>query len=349
MTLNSKRRRVLFHRKFNKLDGGTGGGQMKVRDCFEHVRTAQGFEPKVYFSPDTIWFDNPGNVWQNYRDSEDRINDWKIESDDLLIFAGRDWEILNESERRNPSNPIINIVHPRHTRVEDDRNKFLQYPAIRITKSTLSKKILEDFGVNGPVYIIPDAIDSSLLPLRNENPNIDILIVGLKNPRMAKKLLGKLKWRNFFKGRKLKIVAQLPPKLPTRADFLNLVNRAKIVVYLPLEDKFGSEGFYLPALEGMFLGKFVICPFAVGNVDFCIDRKTCLMPEYKLENILESVEEALGMSQTERDEIIAGAKEITKNHEIDEERKSIIELLNKADVIWNQEISPRRGSEIKKG
>lgn len=333
--INTKRR-VIFHRFFNIYNGGTSGGQLKVRDSFEHIRSSSKFIPKIYFNDGTQWFDNPGNVWHPYRNSEDELRELHFRADDILFLAGTDWMVLDEKIRRQPPVPVLNIAHPRHTSPQDKRNAFLKYPAIRITKSSLSKQILEEYGVNGPVYVIPDAVDPSDFPEINPEPAIDILIVGLKNPGLADSIYKKLKFKNWFKGRKMRIAVQKPPKLPTRLDFLNLMNNAKTVVYLPLEEKFGSEGFYLPAIEGMFLEKLVVCPFAIGNVDFCIDGKTCLMPEYSLKGILESIEKAIAMTEGERNLIIRQAKEITKYHMLEKERESLLELLNNADDIWNQ-------------
>jgi len=329
------KRRVIFHRFFNIYNGGTSGGQIKVRDYFEHLKNSENFTPKVFFNPETIWFDNPGNVWASYRNSKDEIKDWELKEDDILLLAGVDWMILNEKQKLNPPIPVINIAHPRHTRTQDKRNAFLKYPAIRITKSSLSKSILEDYGVNGPVFLIPDAIDSKDIPAPNENPENDILIVGLKNPELAQKIYKALLFLNNFRKKKLVIKVQLPPKLPTRTDFLNLVNNSKTIVFLPLEEKFGSEGFYLPALEAMFMKKLVICPFAIGNTDFCIDGETCIMPKYKYLSILFSIIKALNLTGNKRERLISNAIEITKNHLLENEKKALINLLKQVDTIWN--------------
>ena len=336
MVSESSKRRVIFHRFFNIYNGGTSGGQIKVRDSFEHIRESEKFTPMVYFNPDTKWFDNPGNVWLPYRNSPDRLDEWKLRKSDILFFAGVDWMVLNSSQRNSPPVPIVNIAHPRHTNPTDKRNSYLQHPAIRITKSSLSKKILDEYGVNGPVFVIPDALDPVDIPVPNPHPDLDIVIVGLKNPALAKKIHRRLQWNNLFRRKKLKIAVQTPPKLPTRRDFLNLVNRAKIAVYLPLEEKYGAEGFYLPALEGMFMEKLVICPFAIGNVDFCLKDQTCLMPEYNLKSILHSIKEALNMPDEKRKRLITNAKKITRNHLIETERASLLNLLNRVDDIWYQ-------------
>lgn len=333
MKLN--KRRVVFHRFFNIYNGGTSGGQIKVRDYFEHLKDSEYFLPKVYFNPETRWFDNPGNVWTSYRNTLDELKVWKIQKNDLLFFSGVDWMILDEKQKRFPPVPIVNIAHPRHTRPQDKRNKFLKYPAIRITKSSLSKSILENYGVNGPVFLIPDAIDPKDIPSPKLNPEIDILIVGLKNPELAKKIYKTQLFLNKFRKKKLVIKVQLPPKLPTRTDFLNLVNNSSTIVFLPLEEKFGSEGFYLPALEAMFMKKLVVCPFAIGNIDFCIDGKTCIMPKYNFWSILLSIKKALNLTNFEREQLLSNAFEITKNHLLENEKKALIDLLNQVDTIWN--------------
>lgn len=332
--MSNKKRRVLFHRSWTKFNGGTSGGQLKVRDAFEHFRESAIFEPRVYFGPETVWFDNPGNLWLPYREQAE--TKWEIRPDDVLFLSGRDWSALPEAQKLHPPVPVLNIAQPRHTDPADPRHESLQFPAIRIAKSSLGKKILEDFGVNGPVYLIPDTIDLSLLPAPNPNPDLDVLIVGLKNEPMAKELQRRLKWYNFFRRNKLKVAIQIPPKLPTRQDFLNLVNRAKIVVYLPLDAERGAEGFYLPALEGMAMEKFVICPFAVGNIDFCIDNETCLLPEYNTSAIYNTILKAVAMPAEAQQRIIQNGKAISYKHRIEEEKTALINLLHQADEIWAQ-------------
>jgi hypothetical protein len=326
------KRRVLFHRSWTKYNGGTSGGQLKVRDAFEHLKYSELFYPAVYFGEETIWYDNPGNYWDPYR--KDAVQKWKIEPDDILFFAGKDWKILDQATAKAPPVPIINIAQPRHTRPEDPRYSYLHYPAIRIAKSSIGKQILEDFGVNGPVYLIPDAIDFSLIPAPNAHPENDLLIVGLKNEGMAKQLYTRLQNRNRWRWNRWKIKVQLPPKLPTRSDFLKLVNDSKIVLFLPLDAERGAEGFYLPALEAMVMQKMVICPYAVGNIDFCLPNKTCLQPEYQLDALLHAALTALKMNEERRSQFIKAGTAIAQNHGLPQERTAILKLLEQTDEIW---------------
>lgn len=329
----NQKRRVLFHRSWTKFNGGTSGGQLKVRDAFEHIKSSDKFEPFVYFNPETVWYDNPGNFWLPYKN--EALKDWIIRPTDILFLSGHDWKILPPEVAASPPVPIINIAQPRHTNPEDPRHNSLHYPAIRIAKSSMGKKIMEDFGVNGPVYLIPDSIDFSQLPQPNSSPDIDLLIVGLKNPDLATRLFKNLERKNFWKRKKWKIAVQIPPKLPTRADFLNLVNSAKIIVFLPLDAERGSEGFYLPALEAMAMNKLVVCPNVVGNVDFCIPNVTCIQPEYTEKSIESAMLMALQMSPFEQEQLINAGKKIAANHDITLEKQRLLNLLHQADEIWN--------------
>lgn len=332
--MTQQKRRVLFHRSWTKFNGGTSGGQLKVRDAFEHFQHSDQFQPFVYFGEETIWFDNPGNLWLRYRDIG--IDEWCIRPDDILFFAGVDWKILSPEDRQHPPVPVINIAQPRQTDPHDKRHGYLHHPAIRIAKSSLGKQILEDFGVNGPVYCIPDAIDRDLLPALNDQTDLDILVVGLKNPDMAAALDRRL---HQFRARSmpnLRFAVQTPPKLPTRQDFLDLLNRARIVAFLPLEEDQGAEGFYLPALEAMAMKKLVICPFAIGNVDFCLADQTCLLPRYTENDIFQAIQMALEMSAAQQQAIIEAGFAISDNHTLDKERQALLDLLHHADEIWSQ-------------
>lgn len=96
----------------------------------------------------------------------------------------------------------------------------------------------------------------------------------------------------------------------------------RIVVTLPNP----SEGFYLPALEAMKLGKAVICPDAIGNRGFCIDRVTALMPPFSTEALAESVAELLNNPTLER-ELICSAKKVASEYTIDRERRAFLEIM----------------------
>ena len=156
----------------------------------------------------------------------------------------------------------------------------------------------------------------------------------MKNPPLAEQLYKRLQSRNRWRRNKWKIKVQLPPKLPTRQDFLKLVNSAKAVVFLPLDAERGAEGFYLPALEAMVMEKLVVCPYAVGNIDFCLPDKTCLQPAYEPDALFQAALTALKLNEEARQGFIQAGKEISKRHDLPQEREAILGLLDRVDEIW---------------
>lgn len=327
-------RRVLFYRYWDQYSGGTNGGQLKVRDAFDHLKSSSRYNPCVFFDPRTIWYDNPGNHWLDLKDQG--LRNWEINQDDILLLSGKDWAFLPEDFRCNPKVPIVNIAQPRHVRLSDPRREYLQYPAIRIAKSSIGKEILEHFPVNGPVFLIPDCIDHSLLPQANTRPTYKVLIVGLKNKQIALELQAKLRYYNFIHPfRQIKFTVQLPPPLPTRIDFLHLLNNADIICFLPLPESQGYEGFYLPALEAMALKKLVICPLVIGNRDFCIPNITCIQPEYHIDALFKSILDATQMPKYQTEKIRDAAWQMSLKHDISVERELLLKLMDQVDDIWN--------------
>lgn len=340
-----RRRRVLFHRSWTTFGGGSNGSHLKVHDAFEHFRGSPVFEPRVHFGRDTVWHDNPGNVWLPHR--EDGEREWKIRKGDVLFLSGRDWRALTPAERADPPVPILAIAQPRHADPADDRHGFLAHRAIRIAKSSIGKSMIERAGANGPVVLVPDGIDLGLLPAPNPAPDVDVLVVGLKRPALAAALRKALTQDERFRPLGLRVAIQVPPKLPTRTDFLRLLNRARIAVFLPLDAERGAEGFYLPALEGMALEKLVVCPDATGNADFCVPGVTCLQPAYDETSILAAVHEAVRMPRERRERMIEAGREVVARHRIERERAALLDLLHRADEIWRRDDlfrSPRSGT-----
>ncbi|MEM8584900.1 MAG: hypothetical protein AAGF87_11550 [Bacteroidota bacterium] len=359
---------VRFHRRLIGPTAGTNGGNLKLRDSYDHFHASEQWQPSIYFSPETVWNEHPGNYWRNLKATA--IPEWTVEAGDLLFFSGGDWRVLSQKQRKRPPVPIINIVQPRHTRTDDPRNEFLQHPALRIAKSTTGAEILNDYGVNGPLFVIPDSIDLSSLPPIPQEKDIDLLIIGLKEPNLGKALLEKIETSDIIlsqrqsggesnpasrstrprarigtfgessdlrKSEKINIHLQLPPKLPTRIDFLRLLARAKTVCCLPLQADRGAEGFYLPALEAMALDTLVICPPAVGNRDHCLDGINCIMPEYDLDTICDAVLKSMTWTAEKRESLIAGGRATALKHDLQQERKSILDLADQAYALWAQE------------
>lgn len=311
-------KRVLFFRDYRAFYGG----HLKVWDYFNHVRHLSDHTPYIYFSMETKW--DASNPWFNIRN--DILSSPQKIKPDILFLAGLDWLMVPDGQKQLHHVPIINLIqHVRHGQTSDPRYPFLRYRAIRICCSEEVRSVINSTKiVNGPVFAIPYGIDRNTMPecLPIEARDTDILIAGLKRPEIALQL-----------HRDLKPLADRIVVLTERilrSDFLDRISRAKITIFLPDE----TEGFYLPALEGMALGTLVICPDCVGNRSFCLDGYNCFRPNYKVTEILEAAKVAVKASFMKWNDMLLNAKSTAYKHDISKERKEFLEILENVNQIW---------------
>lgn len=250
-------RTVLFHRHADSLTGG----QMKMRDYFDHVTLADGFRAVSYVEPSHHAV--AGSLWG---DETARLPEWKPQEADVLFIGGQSWDAIPaglEDEK-----PVIALVqHVRYGNKGSRRWHGLKRRAIRICVSDEVADTIRATGiVNGPVHVIPNGIAFDSVP-PSARPGHDVFIGGLKRPDLARRLAAGLAAAG------LRVQCQTE-KLP-RDAFLRAMADAPIVVTLPNP----TEGFFLPALEAMALGAAVVCPDCIGNRSFCRDGETALMPK----------------------------------------------------------------------
>lgn len=311
---------VLFYRDFRRFQGG----HLKVWDYFNHVMHSDSYRPNIYFSKETIWDDT--NPWLKLKDQS--LLSWNPSAADILFLAGKDWLMLNKSQRKKPPVPVINFIqHVRHSNPNETLYSFLEYKAIRICVSEEVASAIEKTGkVNGPVFPIPNGIDFQDFPhpIGPSEKEIDVVIAALKRPELGLQIMRKLQ----APGRKIKVLKTSM----LRSDYLNTVNQARVAMFLPDY----QEGFYLPALEGMALGALVVCPDCIGNRSFCYDNDNCLMPDYNLESILCALDTALKLSDSKKDQMIDRAYETASRHSIRKEREAFLKILEKTNQIWEE-------------
>ena len=306
-----KKLTVLFHRDF----AGFTGGHLKVWDYYQHIQSSKNYNAEIFFTKQSIWINNP---WLGIRNK--CLGNWNPEKTDILFLAGMDWLALSERDRHSPPAPVINLIqHVRHADSNNPLYEFLKYPATRICVSQqVADAIDKTARVNGDIVVNTNGIEHTLLPklLAPEDKDIPLLIMGLKNPDLAQSLSEEIS----TSGIKHTLVLKHLP----RHEFLSLINRSLVTVLLPTL----TEGFYLPALEAMYLDTLVICPDCVGNRSFCKDAITCIRPSYNFKNIIKSIQQALAMSSEERMEITNTAKKLSLEHTIEQERNNFLELLS---------------------
>lgn len=318
----NKAQSIYFYREYN----GFTGGHLKVWDYFNHIRLAGDYLPYIFMEPGgDVSENNPFISLKQYQ-----LSEWIPSRADLLFIGGSDWFSLPFPERQNWQKPIINLIQGfRHSIPDTPLFDFLSNHAIRICVSQeVTNSILATGKVNGPVFTIPNGIDTTLFPKQKHfhDRTVDFLIVGTKKPELALKIEQQL--YELFLDKKIKTITDWIP----RKDLLDLFSDSKVSVFLPQE----KEGFYLPALEGMALKTIVICPDCEGNRSYCKNGLNCIIPSYKLNGIMASIKTAFNMNFTEIKNMIENAYLTSSSHNIDAEHKSFLNILNLANYLWKK-------------
>jgi glycosyltransferase involved in cell wall biosynthesis len=304
-------KRLLFYRDFQHFTGG----HLKVWDYFNHTRSSGIFKPVVFFSENSLR--DSSNPWVARGEQTEPA--WHPEKADALFVAGLDWVAVPPDY----GGPVINLIQGvRHADPRDPRFAYLRRPAVRICVShQVADAIVSTGVVDGPVVTIKNGLDTTGLPEPSGVRDILVLIAGYKQPELAARLAGALQQSG--------IKAHCLTTLLDRRDYLSLVARASVTIFLPRH----QEGFYLPALEGMALGTFVLCPDCIGNRGFCFHEENCLQPPYDVDHIASSCREALTMlSAGSADEIIARGLRQLHNNSISEERQRFLEILQSVSI-----------------
>ena len=259
----SPRRRVLFYRKYDQYSGG----QQKVFDYFTHFLQHEGWEPSIYWHPESV--DVSDTIWAEHHHLV--VSSPNPDACDLLFLAGMDWQFVVSYQRLLP--PVINLIqHVRHADPSADVFPFLVNEALRICVAPEVKSAIDATGrVVGETVVIENGIElSKFQALGDCGPPCDFYILGNKQPDLAHKLASRLSNRGYSVRSHLDHEAQ--------HHVWQAMSSAGVAIVLPHE----TEGFYLPALEAMALSKVVVVPDCVGNRAFCRHGYNCIMPALDL-------------------------------------------------------------------
>ncbi|MFZ4792419.1 MAG: glycosyltransferase [Candidatus Competibacteraceae bacterium] len=309
---------LLFHRNFQSFTGG----HLKLWHYFNHVQHSPHYQAQIAFTADSLW--NDANPWLPIRPHT--LTVWNPETADALFLAGMDWAALTEAQRQNPPRPIINLIQGIRHRIPDTPlYPYLAHRAVRICVSEeVAEAVRATRRVNGPLFTIPNGLELTELPTASpwEAREIDLLIVGIKNPALAEELYRHLPTSEL----RVTLLTEIQP----RPRFLDQLAKAKISVLLPLPE----EGFYLPPLESFALGTLTICPDCIGNRSFCLPGITCLQPAYTVEALLQAIDQALRLPLPERLVLLDAARRMAGQHPLASERQAFLNLLHQLNAIW---------------
>lgn len=303
------RRRILFHRDFRGYTGGHG----KVWDYFQHAGEHSAWLPAIHLTRESL---APHNPWLTHSVAVEP--DWKPETASVLFLGGLDW---NAYPTDDAARPVVNLIqHVRHADPADTLHRHLSRRAVRICVSQAVADAICGTGlVNGPVRVIPAAIDRDTLP-QGVPDRHGVFIGATKQPELGRMLLGRLR----DEGRDATLVDQWIP----RERYLALMARSRVAVLLPSP----TEGFFLPGLEAMALGCATVVPDCVGNREYLRAGVNALAPVARVEALaaaVASLDEARLM-----DTLIAGGKETSAMFGLVAERARFHALLDELDRLW---------------
>ncbi len=302
-------RRLLFHRDFHGYTGGHG----KVWDYFIHAGKHAGWSAAIYLTGGSLDLHNPWRVHQVPVDVQ-----WNPQSSSVLFLAGLDWSAYPIDDA---AKPVINLIqHVRHADPADSLHRHLSRRAIRICVSQAVADAIRGTGrVNGPVRVIPAAIDLGGLPpatLARQG----VFIGATKQPELGRMLLARL----LGQGRDATLIDHWVP----RDRYMALMAKRRVAVVLPSP----TEGFFLPGLEAMALGCATVVPDCIGNREYVRAGANALAPPAQLDALVDAISQLDDARFA--DTLIAAGKATAASFGLDAERASFHVLLDEVDSLW---------------
>lgn len=249
---------MLFVRNF----AGFTGGHLKFRDYLRHTRESGIVSPVLYQTAGSRSVE--GNIFDLFNE----ISISQLRAFPAYFVAGDDWFILDDAGLDTSKSEVVNLVQGfRHAVPDNPLFSCLRRPAIRICVSPAVADAIRDHA-NGEIYVVENGVEiggiSRSYPL---DAPARFMIAGLKNPEIAREVA--LRLRHY----PVDVITNLIP----RQEFLARMAAASICILLPLQ----REGFFLPPLEAMALGRGVVTPDCGGNLCYCKPNENCVMPDYE--------------------------------------------------------------------
>ena len=302
-------RRLLFHRDFHQYTGGHG----KVWDYFNHAGRHPQWSPAIHLTASSTDLHNPWRVNQVPSDLH-----WNPNSASALFLAGLDW---NAYPVDAAAKPVINLIqHVRHADPADGLHRHLSRRAIRICVSQAVADAICGTGlVNGPVRVIPAAIDLAGLPQVAPSRH-GVFIGATKQPQLGQMLFGYLQEHGLD--------ATLIDRWVPRDHYLALMAQSRVAVLLPSP----TEGFFLPGLEAMALGCATVVPDCIGNRAYMRAGHNALAPAAQLEALIAAISQL--DDATFADALMDAGKATAARFGLDDERAKFHAILDEIDNLW---------------
>lgn len=306
---------LLMRRDYRGYTGGHG----KFRDYAAHVDAHARWAARLYLTPDSLR--DAGNP---FLDVPGLTGQWQPAHADALLLGGMDWAALPTDIEAHL--PIVNLVQGmRHAEAGSPLRAFLPRRAVRVCVSTAgAEAILATGEVHGPVRVIPAAVDTRMLAaLGRSPPRTDVFIDAVKQPQLGASVAAALR------------TAGLQPCLHTRrllrADYLAAMAAATVVVTLPEP----AEGFYLPGLEALALGRALVQYDCGGSRDYLHDGTNALVPPPQPLAIARAALQ-LHADVALRERLQVAGRATALRFDLAVERASVHALLDELDELWHR-------------
>jgi hypothetical protein len=300
-------RSLLLRRDYHGYTGGHG----KFRDYVAHVDAHPRWAAQLYMDAGSR--SEAGNP---FLDVPGMVDAWEPTQADALLLGGMDWAAVPAGVEMRV--PVINLVqHVRHAAKGSPLRKFLRRPAIRLCNSSLVAEALRATGeVNGPLRIIPSAVDTGMLAKLAATPcKHDVFVDGVKQPTLGRAVA------ELMRARGLRVHLLLTRvQLPT---YLQAMAAAKIS--LPLPDP--TEGIYLPGLNAM------VQPDCVGSREYARNGENALVPPRSARALAEAVQQ-LHFDTDLRERLAAAGQSTSVHFDLAVERQSVHAVLNELEELW---------------
>jgi glycosyltransferase involved in cell wall biosynthesis len=255
---------MLFIRDFH----GFTGGHLKVLHYLRHTATTGFVHPVLYQTPRSRSV--AGNIFSQYEGP--KIDE--LQKFPAYFLAGEDWFTLDHAGIELGSSYVINLIQGfRHADPNHPLFSCLKRPALRICVSHAVADAIRDHA-NGQVVVIENGTEVQKAPITPISPR-RVLIAGWKNQTIAREISTRIERFSDV---------DLMVDFVTRDVFLSKITQAAISIMLPLP----KEGFFLPALEAMALGRAVITTNCGGNLTFCKSEVNCLVTEYQAYSVADA-------------------------------------------------------------
>ena len=298
--------RLLLVRHFRRPTGGN----IKLRDYFLHAAAHPAIEADMWFASGGQSAED--DIWSEV-DPRHQVRDPSVADYRFVCVNGKDWPLLPAD---TGSTGIIHFVQ--HAGYLDDPvlRGYLARPAHRVCTTPALRDAIAPVA-NGLVTLVPIGVANGFFARAGQPRDVKVTIVGTKQPAFAAELAERLR------------ALGLAPVLVgegwlAHSEMQALFRSTEILVTLPLP----TEGFFLPALEGMAAGCVVITNDAVGNRGHCVPGETCLQPPRgDVEAHVAAIVEALGNGDLRR-RLVEGGRLAAAPHTMAAERAAFHVFLN---------------------